>query len=430
MTDDRQLPTQPDPGPAADREPGSSPAELAPGRRQTPPLPPPTRREPSSADVRARRPDYRGEELDPERGPGLGCFWFQMIVLGFFIVIIPVGLNLNWPFELLALLLFVVIGLLLVTGQTVIFLLRLVAADRRSQGRRRPLASQTKTVGELEDELGPADAAPAADVAPAEVAAPPADAGPAEVGASADGVAPPEDAAGGPPAAEDPDPRGGEPWRRRRSPTPTPTVARRSVAPGPGMASSPAQGRRNHSTTRNRPRRSSRRHPRRSATTRPGERSSIRTVLRSPIRACDNRPRRSARGVAPHDSSQPRPGGGTQPVPVLATFFNVRRGRDSFFKFFMRTIFPRQVRDYEEKFGIKFLGWYNVAYGWDYDNVILLELPDYATIDKLERDEATAALGHRAGEWMFERHHAMFLRERMGQDLKYFGIETLGKDGS
>ena len=100
-----------------------------------------------------------------------------------------------------------------------------------------------------------------------------------------------------------------------------------------------------------------------------------------------------------------------------------------FFKFFMRTIFPRQVHEYEEKFGIKFLGWYNVAYGWDYDNVILLELPDYATIDKLERDEATAALGHRAGEWIFERHHAMFLRERMGTDLKYFGIETLGKEG-
>ena len=39
--------------------------------------------------------------------------------------------------------------LLLVTGQTIIFLLRLVSADRR--GRRRPLASGTKTVGELED---------------------------------------------------------------------------------------------------------------------------------------------------------------------------------------------------------------------------------------------------------------------------------------
>jgi hypothetical protein len=123
------------------------------------------------------------------------------------------------------------------------------------------------------------------------------------------------------------------------------------------------------------------------------------------------------------------PRGGIPPVPVLATFFNVRRGRDSFFKFFMRSIFPRQVGEYEEKFGIKFLGWYNVAYGWDYDNVILLELPDYATIDKLEADAGTAALGHRAGEWIFERHHAMFLRERMGPDLKYFGIETLGKDG-
>ncbi len=75
-----------------------------------------------------------------------------MIVLGFFILLIPIGLNLNWPFELLAILLFVVIGLLLLTGQTVIFLLRLVAADRRAQGRRRPLASPTRTVGELEDE--------------------------------------------------------------------------------------------------------------------------------------------------------------------------------------------------------------------------------------------------------------------------------------
>ena len=101
-------------------------------------------------------------------------------------------------------------------------------------------------------------------------------------------------------------------------------------------------------------------------------------------------------------------------MPVLATYFSVRRGRDPFFKFFMRTIFPRQVREYEEKFGIRFIGWYNVAYGWDFDNVILLDLPDYATIDKLEKDEATRALGHRAGEWIFERHHSMFLRERMG----------------
>jgi hypothetical protein len=55
----------------------------------------------------------------------------------------------NWPFPVSAGLLFAVIGLLLVTGQTIIFLLRLVAADRR--GRRRPMASGSKTVGELED---------------------------------------------------------------------------------------------------------------------------------------------------------------------------------------------------------------------------------------------------------------------------------------
>jgi hypothetical protein len=107
------------------------------------------------------------------------------------------------------------------------------------------------------------------------------------------------------------------------------------------------------------------------------------------------------------------------PVPVLATFFSVRRGRDPFFKFFMQKVFPKQVKRYETDFGVRFLGWYNVAYGWDFDNVILLELPDYATIDKLESDERARAVGHRAGEWMFERHHAMFLRERMGPDLEY-----------
>jgi glutathionyl-hydroquinone reductase len=108
-------------------------------------------------------------------------------------------------------------------------------------------------------------------------------------------------------------------------------------------------------------------------------------------------------------------------VPVLATFFSVRRGRDPFFKFFMKTLLPRQMKDYEQKFGIKFMGWYNVAHGWDFDNVILLDLPDYATLDKLEKDEAARAIVHRAGEWMFERHHSMFLRERIGPDLEFKG---------
>ena len=126
--------------------------------------------------------------------------------------------------------------------------------------------------------------------------------------------------------------------------------------------------------------------------------------------AASGPPPRLSPGRAPCDNAA---------MPVLATYFSVRRGRDPFFKFFMRTIFPRQVKDYEEKFGIRFIGWYNVAHGWDFDNVILLDLPDYATLDKLEADEATRALGHRAGEWIFERHHSMFLRERMGPDLEY-----------
>jgi hypothetical protein len=105
---------------------------------------------------RRRRPSttgpvqYKGDDLEAERGPGLGCFRFQLVVLVVFIFLTPLSVYWTWPSWLSALLLFAVIGLLLVTGQTIIFLLRLVAADRR--GRRRPLASETKTVGELEDE--------------------------------------------------------------------------------------------------------------------------------------------------------------------------------------------------------------------------------------------------------------------------------------
>jgi len=93
---------------------------------------------------------YKGDELDAERGPGLGCFRFQLIVLAILIVLTPLSVLWKWPDAVSAGLLFAVVILLLFAGQTIIFLLRLVAADRR--GRRRPLASGTKTVGELEDE--------------------------------------------------------------------------------------------------------------------------------------------------------------------------------------------------------------------------------------------------------------------------------------
>ena len=93
---------------------------------------------------------YKGADLEADRGPGLGCFRIQLVVLVGLIVLTPLSVAWNWPPAVSALLLFAVIGLLLLTGQTIIFLLRLVAAERR--GRRRPLASETKTVGELEDE--------------------------------------------------------------------------------------------------------------------------------------------------------------------------------------------------------------------------------------------------------------------------------------
>jgi hypothetical protein len=94
-------------------------------------------------------PEYKGDELDAGRGPGLGCFWLQVGLLAFFIVFTPLTVKLGWPPIVSAILLFVTIGLLLFVGQTVIFLLRIVAAERR--GRRRPVASSTPTVGEIED---------------------------------------------------------------------------------------------------------------------------------------------------------------------------------------------------------------------------------------------------------------------------------------
>jgi hypothetical protein len=99
--------------------------------------------------LNAKPVQYKGDDLDPERGPGLGCFRFQLIVLAIFIVLTPLSVVWQWPDAISAALLFAVVILLLVTGQTIIFLLRLVAADRR--GRRRPLGSATRTVGELED---------------------------------------------------------------------------------------------------------------------------------------------------------------------------------------------------------------------------------------------------------------------------------------
>ena len=157
-TDPNAVPAQsPEPAgvPGQSSDPAADPmAPIDPAADPTPPRPPR-----STGPVK-----YKGEVLDAERGPGLGCFRFQLIVLVVLIVLTPLSVVWKWPDVVSAVLLFAVIGLLLVTGQTIIFLLRLVAADRR--GRRRPLGSATRTVGELEDEATgdepPPDEAPRA----------------------------------------------------------------------------------------------------------------------------------------------------------------------------------------------------------------------------------------------------------------------------
>jgi hypothetical protein len=97
------------------------------------------------------------------------------------LILTPLSVAWEWPTWLSAVLLITVLVLLLFAGQTVIFLLRLVAADRRAAGRRRPLASSTPTVGEIEDtsaapEAEPSDPTPT-DAASSEPADPPGDAG-------------------------------------------------------------------------------------------------------------------------------------------------------------------------------------------------------------------------------------------------------------
>lgn len=114
---------------AASEEPGTEPAPA------TPPV----------------SPLYKGEPLEADRGPGLGCFWTQAVVLVVVLLLIPVGVNAHWPIWATGLLLTLALILVLFVSLTVIFLLRLVSADRRT--RRRPLRSGARpTVGQLEDD--------------------------------------------------------------------------------------------------------------------------------------------------------------------------------------------------------------------------------------------------------------------------------------
>lgn len=94
------------------------------------------------------------EELDPNEGPGFGCFITQAILFAIILFLIPLGVfTFAWPTWLLALLLFVAMILLFFVSMTSVFLLRVFFADRRrGQGRTIGVAKRPTRVITTEEE--------------------------------------------------------------------------------------------------------------------------------------------------------------------------------------------------------------------------------------------------------------------------------------
>jgi hypothetical protein len=89
------------------------------------------------------------EDLDPNEGPGFGCFITQAILFAVILLLIPVGnFTFNWPVWLLATLLVVALILLFFVSMTSVFLLRVFFADRRrGRGRQTGVAKpQTRVI--------------------------------------------------------------------------------------------------------------------------------------------------------------------------------------------------------------------------------------------------------------------------------------------
>ena len=96
------------------------------------------------------------EELDPNEGPGYGCFITQAVLFAIILFQIPIGLyTFNWPVWVLAALLFIALFLLFFVSMTSVFLLRVFFADRRrGRGRQTGVATQPTRVitTELDDD--------------------------------------------------------------------------------------------------------------------------------------------------------------------------------------------------------------------------------------------------------------------------------------
>jgi len=100
------------------------------------------------------------EDLDPNQGPGFGCFVTQAILFAIILLLIPIGLfTFGWPVWLLASLLVVAMVLLFFVSMTSVFLLRVFFADRRrGHGRTRGVASRPTRVVTTDDEPAAGDA--------------------------------------------------------------------------------------------------------------------------------------------------------------------------------------------------------------------------------------------------------------------------------
>ncbi|MBA4168941.1 MAG: hypothetical protein H0X68_00880 [Chloroflexi bacterium] len=89
------------------------------------------------------------EDLDPNEGPGFGCFVTQAVLFALILLLIPVGLfAFNWPVWVLVVLLFIDLILLFFVSMTSVFLLRVFFADRRrGRGRQTGVAKpQTRVI--------------------------------------------------------------------------------------------------------------------------------------------------------------------------------------------------------------------------------------------------------------------------------------------
>jgi len=100
------------------------------------------------------------EDLDPNEGPGFGCFITQAILFALILFLIPIGLfTFHWPVWLLVVLLVISLILLFFVSMTSVFLLRVFFADRRrGRGRETGVAKpQTRVIttdNEPTDERG------------------------------------------------------------------------------------------------------------------------------------------------------------------------------------------------------------------------------------------------------------------------------------